>query len=574
MGQPKMARLTSEIARQICERTASTAVLEGSIARVGSQYLLGLRARNCNSGELLDQQQAVAEAREDVLHALGRIGRAFRARVGEALLTIEQSSTPLAEGTTGSIEALQAYSTGVQAVLNSGNEAGIPFLKRAVEIDPEFALAHAQLGLSYSVVGESELSAESTLRAWQLRDRVSVRERFFIDFSYDRQVTGNLEKAFQTLELWLKTDPRVRGNADPHSLRGGISAAGTGRFETAIALAQESIAADPTSGMRYGSLASSFFRTNRFPEAEGTLQLAAKRRIELPNMLVVRYNLAALKSDRAEMDRVVSLAKGKRRAEHWIAHQEALALARSGRLQAARRASNRAAELAIQEQFGRESAACYRGSRAVWEALCGNTAEAISSALAALALSKGRDIQYAAGFALALAGDTARSEVLAADLEKRFPEDTFVKFTYAPVLRGYTALRRARPAESLDRLEIARQYELAVNGLSFNGWYLGGLHSAYVRGQAFMRARRYADAAAEFQKVLDHRGVVALDPIGALAHLQLGRVFVLSGDKAKAKAAYEAFLGLWSDADPDVPILKSAKAEFLNVRAAREAYTR
>jgi tetratricopeptide (TPR) repeat protein len=245
-----------------------------------------------------------------------------------------------------------------------------------------------------------------------------------------------------------------------------------------------------------------------------------------------------------------------------MAHEEALALARSGRLQAARRSSSRAEDLALQEQFGRESAASYRASRAFWEAVCGNAAEGIKSALAALELSKGRDVEYAAGFALALSGESSRSAALAGDLEKRFPEDTFVKFTYSPVLRALAALRRAKPAESVERLEIARRYEMAANGLSFNGYYLGGLHSAYVRGEAFIAAQRYAEAAAEFQKILDHRGIVALDPIGALAHWRLGRVFALSGDKTKAKAAYEAFLALWKDADGDVPILKSAKAEY------------
>jgi serine/threonine protein kinase/Tfp pilus assembly protein PilF len=565
MGQPK-ARLTSEIAQQVCERTTSAAVLEGSIARVGSQYLLSLRARNCNTGNILDQQQVMAQTREDVLNSLSQIGRTFRTRVGESLATVERNSTPLAEATTPSIEALKAYSTGMRMVLSSGNEAGIPFFRRAVEIDPKFAIAHAQLGLSYSAVGESVLSAESTTRAWQLRDRVSARERFFIDFSYDQQVTGNLEKAYQTLELWFKTDPRGGGNANPRSLRGGITANGTGRYQTAIAVAKETIAADPNSGMVHASLASAYFRTNRFAESESTIQRASERKLETPTMLVLRYNLAALKGDQEAMDRVVRLAKGKRRAEHWMAHQEALALARSGRLQAAQRSSSRAVELALQEPFGRESAACYRASRAVWEAACGNAAEGIKSALAAFELSKGRDVEYAAGFALALAGDSSRSGALAGDLEKRFPEDTFVKFTYAPVLSAYAALRRASPSESVERLEIARQYELAANGLSFNGWYLGGLHSAYVRGEAFIGAQRYAEAAAEFQKVLDQRGVVALDPIGALAQLQLGRVFALSGDVAKAKRAYDSFLALWKDGDPDIPVLKQAKAEYVKLQ--------
>jgi serine/threonine protein kinase/tetratricopeptide (TPR) repeat protein len=561
MGQPKEARLTAQIAQQICERTASAAVLEGSIARVGSQYVLGLRAKNCNTGNILDQQQAVAEKREDILNSLSQIGRKFRTRVGESLATVEKHSTPLAETTTPSIEGLKAYSTGMKMALSSGNEAAIPFFRRAVEIDPKFAMAHANLGLSYSAISESVLSAESTTRAWQLRDRVSGRERFFIDFAYDRQVTGNLEKAYQTLELWSQTYPRQAGNTNPQDLFGGISTHGTGRFERAISASEDAIAANPNFAMAYASLAAAYFRTDHFSEAESALRRASQHKLEIPSILVLRYNIAVLNGDQEKMDRAVSLARGKRRAGHWMAHEEALALARCGRLQAARGSSSRAVDLALQEGV-RDSAASYRAARAVWEAICGNAVEGKKSALAALELSKGRDVEYAAGFALALSGDSPRSEALAGDLEKRFPEDTFVKFTYAPVLRALAALRRSKPADSLERLEIARTYELAANGLSFNGYYLGGLHSAFVRGEAFTRAQRYGEAAAEFQKILDHRGIVGLDPIGALAHLQLGRAYASSGDKAKAKAGYEAFLALWKDADPDIPILKSAKAEY------------
>ncbi|HYI95822.1 MAG TPA: hypothetical protein VEX68_19935, partial [Bryobacteraceae bacterium] len=374
---------------------------------------------------------------------------------------------------------------------------------------------------------------------------------------------GNLEKAYQTLKLWAQTYPRRGGgNADPRGLLAGISSQGTGRFQTAIEIAQERIAGEPNQASAYGLLASAYLRTDRFAEVESTLKRAFERKLETPMILVNRYNIAVLRGDQEEMNRVVSQARGKRRSEHWVAHQEALALARSGQLLAAGRSSNRAVELALQEQFGSESAASYRASRAFWEAVCGNAAEGIKSALAALELSKGRDVEFAAGFALALSGESYRSAALAGDLEKRFPEDTFVKFTYAPVLRALAALRRAKPAESVERLEIARRYELAANGLSFNGYYLGGLHSAYVRGEAFIAAQRYAEAAAEFQKILDHRGVVGLDPIGALAHWRLGKVFALSGDKTKAKVAYEAFFALWKDADLDIPILKSAKAEY------------
>ncbi len=560
MGQPKDARLTPEFAQQICERTASAAVLEGSVVKVGSQYVLGLRARNCSTGSILDQEQIQVARGEDILNSLSQIARKFRTRVGESLATVERYSTPLAEASTPSLEALKVYSTGMKVNLSAGSAAAIPFWRRAVEIDPKFALGYANLGLSYGNIGESVLSAESATKAWQLRDRASEREKFFIDFSYDRDVTGNLEKAYQTLEMWLQTYPRGAAPPRPQVLLGGISTNGTGRFERAIEAGQKDVTVNPDDVFGYGALAHSYFFFGRFPEAESTLQRASERKLENPNLLVMRYNIAVLKGDKDQMDRVLALAKGKREAEHRLAHAEALSLARSGRLEAARRSSSRAVDLALQEGDS-EGAASYRAARAVWEAICGNAAEGSGGAVAALELSKGRDVQYAAGLARALSGSSSRSEALAVDLEKRFPEDTFVKFTYAPVLRALAALGRGKPEDSVEQLQITLRYELAVNGLNFS-FYLSGLHSAYVRGEAFRTAHRYPEAAAEFQKILDHRGLVGADPIGALARLRLGNAFALSGDKTRAKAAYEAFLALWKDADPDIPVLKTAKAEY------------
>jgi serine/threonine protein kinase/tetratricopeptide (TPR) repeat protein len=562
MGQPKNVRLTPEIAREICERTGSAATLEGSITSLGTQYVLGLRAKACNTGNVVDQEQAQAARREDVLNTLSLIARKFRTRVGESLATVEKHSTPLWEAKTSSLEALKAYTTGHKLRLfTAGAAATIPFYRRAVEIDPQFAMAWANLGFEYGNIGESVLSADTVTKALRLRDRASDREKFFIDFLYERQVTGNLEKAYQTLESWLQTYPRGDEPPSPYDLLGGLSAQGTGRFERAIETSQKFIATHPDIGFGYANLGSSYFFLDRFSEAESVVQRAAEHKFEGPGFLVIRYNIALLRGDKDQMDWVMARAKGKPGAEHRLAHAEALALARSGRLQAATRSSNRAVDLALQEGQ-REQAASYRAARAVWEAVCANAAEAKISAMAALDFSKGRDVQYAAGFALGLSGDSSQSDSLAGDLEKRLPEDTFVKFTYAPVLRALAALGRGKPADSVERLEITRQYELAASALNHDHFSLGGLHSAYVRGEAFIAAHRYAEAAAECQKILDHRGIVGLDPIGALAHLQLGRVFALSGDKAKAKAAYDAFLTLWKDADPDVPILKDAKANY------------
>jgi hypothetical protein len=299
---------------------------------------------------------------------------------------------------------------------------------------------------------------------------------------------------------------------------------------------------------------------DRFPEAESTLQQAYERKLENANHLVMRYTISLLTGDQDQRDRVAARAKGKRGAEHLTAHLDALALARSGHLQAARLSSNRAQDVAVQEG-AREAAASYQAARAVWEAVCGNVAEGKRNAIAAFDISKGRDVQYIVGLALAVAGDSSRSDALAGDLEKRFPEDTFVKYTYAPVLRALAALARGKPSESVEQLQVAVPYDLAANGLNFNH-FLGGLYSAYVRGEALVAAHEYARGAAEFQKILDHRGIVGADPIGVLAHLQLGRTFALSGDKTKAKTAYQDFLTLWKDADPDIPILRQATAEY------------
>jgi serine/threonine protein kinase len=562
MGQAKDARLTAEIAQQVCERTASAAVLEGSIASLGSQYVLGLRARNCNTGSILAQEQVQAARREDVLNALSEIVRRLRPRLGESLATVEKHSAPLVDVTTSSLEALKAYSTAQKVNLASGSRDQA-LLRRVVEIDPNFAMAYANLALSYSGVGESVLAAENATKAFQLRERASERERFFITFNYDREVTGNLEHAFQTLELWEQTYPRRSAPPDAMELLGGLSTKGTGRWEIAVDRARKTIAAYPDVVIGYGNLALSSFLLDRFGEAENALEQAAalkKEWLALPQLLVYRYNTAFIKGDNEQMDRVVALAKGKRLAEHWVMNSQALVQARSGHVQVARRLSSRAVDLALQEGR-REAAATYQSAEAVWEGLYENASESRAKAAAALAVTNGRDVEYASGLALSLAGDSSRSEALADDLDKRFPEDTFVRFTYLPVLRALSALQRGQATKSVEQLQPALHYELAANGLNA-GLYLGGLHSAYVRGEAFVAAHQYAEAAAEFQKILDHRGIVGADPIGALAHLQLGRTFALSGDKTKAKAAYQDFLTLWKDADPDIPILRQAKSEY------------
>ncbi len=564
MGKPKDARLTPEISREICERTGSAAVLEGSIASLGSEYVLSLGARNCNTGSILDQEQIQAAKREDVLNSLSQIARKFRIRVGESLATVEQHSAPLWEAKTSSLEALKAYTTAIKLNLSSGGVAAIPMFRRTVEIDPTFAMAYAHLGLNYTEAADWVLARENATKAWQLREHASDREKFFIDFNYDREVTGDLEKAFQTLELWAQTYPRRGADPNPQNLMAGLSAKGTGRWETVIQRGKEDIESRPDFVFGYWNLEDAYLFLDRFDEAEKVLEQASERKVARPDGLVFAFNIAFLRGEKEQMDRAVVLAKGKRGAEDRVTNLEALVAARSGQLQLAGELSNRAVNLARQEG-AREAVATYQAVQAVWEALDGNAAEARKNAIAALAVSNDRDLEYAAGLALGFAGDISRCESLAGDLEKRFPKDTFARFTYVPVLRATAALGRGRPGDSLEQLQVTLPYELAANGLNVV-LYMGGLHSAYVRGEAFVATRRYAEAADEFQKILNHRGIVGADPIGALAHLQMGRLFALSGDMKKAKAGYQDFLTLWKDADADIPILKEARAEYAKMR--------
>jgi eukaryotic-like serine/threonine-protein kinase len=557
MARPAEVRLTPEVAREICERTGSAAVLDGSIANLGSQYILGLRAKSCRTGEVLAEEQAQAAKKEDVLNSLSQIASKFRKRIGESLATIETHSTPLEDATTPSLEALKAYSTGRSASYAKGAASAVPHLERAIAIDPQFAMAHGYLGFMYSGMGETDLSAEHTRKAYQLRDRVSDRERLFILFLYDRQVTGNLQKVMQTLELWTQTYPR---DALPVGLLGGWGTRGTCQYEKGIKASQEYLRLNPDEPFGYDNLADHNLFLSRFSEAEKALQQAAERKIEFPEFLVLRYYLAFFKGDQAGMERKIALARGKRGSEDWMLHQQAMVLAHSGHIREARTMWQRAAALA-QQTGDRERAAIFEAAAAVCEAHLGNAASAKRRALAALEFGKGRDVEYAAAFALALSGDASGSQKLSDDLVRRFPEDTAVQFGYLPTLRALYALAHQDPSSALERLQVALPYDLALPGTGFFARF-GGLYPSYIRGMAYLEAGRSAETAREFQKILDNRGIVFADPIGALAHLQIGRAFAMSRDKTKAKAAYQDFLRLWKDADPDIPVLKDAKAEF------------
>jgi len=564
MGKPPDARLTPELAREICERTMSAAVLDGSIANLGSQYVLGLRAVNCRTGETIDEEQVQAARKEDVLNALSHIASRFRGRAGESLKTLEKYDAPLEEVTTPSLEALKAYSAGWKVLFSSGSTAAVPFFKQAIDVDPKFAIAYAALGRAYGDIGESTLSADNTAKAYELRDRAGDEEKYFITASYHKQVEGDLEKAEQTCELWMQSYPRALA---PHGFLTGAISLNRGHFERSIREADLAIRLDPDAAIIYSNLALSDVALNRLDEAQAVLRRASERKLDIPDFAIQRYVIAFLRGDTAEMKREAALAHEGTGAEDWMSNAEGFALAYFGHLGEARKMSRRAADLA-RASNRRETEALYETDSALREALFGNASMARQSATAALQLSNSRDVEYGVAFALALAGDSSQSQTLMADILKRFPTDTKVRFNYEPTLRALLALNHREPARAIELLQTTDPYESGIVSSGGSEILLGSgnFYPAYVRGQAYLDSGQGEKAVAEFKKILNSRGIVVSDPIGALAKLQLGRAYVLAGDKNKASAAYKDFLTLWKDADPGIPIIEEAKAECMQLR--------
>ena len=557
MQQPPDTRLTPEIAQGVCVRTASAAVLDGSIASLGSQYILALRAKNCSTGDIVADEQAQVTRKEDVLGSLSQMVTQVRERLGESVVTIEKYSRPL-EATTASLDAWKAFAAARQVYFSSGGARAKPLFERAIAIDPDFAIAHAQLGSLYSTQGESALSRQSTIKAYQLRHRTSDAERFYIETLYDRQVTGNMDRQMETLEAWAQTYPR---DPVPHGLLAGFATRSTGKYEQSIAAAERSEAIDPEGGsaLSRASKAYSELYLNRLDAAEATIRRAEERKLA-SDYFLVRYFIAFVRGDGEGMRQQAAIARASRSTEDLISHLEALRLAGSAQLQDARRTA--AIAVAIPKQAGKlERAALFEAATAVWEALYGNPAAARQKAAAALALGRGHEVDYAAAFALALSGDVSRSRALADDLARDHPEDTSVQFMYLPTLRALFALDARNPAAAIQSLQTASRYDLALGRVGFIGRF-GGLYPIYVRGMAYLAARQPAEAAAEFQRILDHRSIVLVDPIDALARLQLARALAFSGDPVKAKSAYSGLLTLWKNADPDIPVLKEARAEY------------
>jgi serine/threonine protein kinase/predicted Zn-dependent protease len=551
-------RLTRDLAREVCLRAGSKAYLAGSIAPLGTQYVIGLDALNCANGDVLAREQVTAASKEQVLPALGQAAAKLRNEVGESLSSVQKFDVPLSQATTNSLEALKALNLASRASHQKGAAEGLPFQKRALELDPNFALAYNDLGIAYSDLNQPRLAAENLKNAFDLRDRVTEYEKFAITANYYRLVTGELEKSNQTYEQWIEVYPRYP-SAHGHL---GSEYMILGQYEKAATETREYIRLAPASVVGYVNLGQIYLALNRFDEARTTTEEALRRKLEGVGLHLNLYALAFFRGDMAAMKQQLDWAVGKPLAEGWLLSLESDTYACSGHLAKTRELSRQAVESARRGDE-KEPAATWEANAAVREALFGNAVAARQSAAAAAALApRSRDAEALAALAYALASDPAHAQSLVDDLNNRFAQDTVVQLVWLPTIRAQIEAGRNHPAKSIELLEATTPYELGMLSASASN---SCLYPVYVRAQAYLSEQQSA-AAAEFQKILDHRGLLWNCATGALAHLGLARAYALQGDTAKARAAYQDFLILWKDADPDVPILRQAEAEYAKLQ--------
>jgi serine/threonine protein kinase len=554
MNQRKQARLTPELARDVCQRTASAATIEGSISSLGSQYVLGLKAVNCRTGDLLSEEQVTANGKEQVLDALGTASTKLRARLGESLASVQKYDVPPDSATTSSLEALQAYTLGNRTTnVTNDYAAAIPLYQRAISLDPNFAMAYLRLGQAYQPLSELARCAENTRKAYELRGRASESERLAISSFYEMVVTGNLEAARTSYQAWAQSYPR---DDEPPTNLWTIYAL-TGNYEKAHAAGLQAWKINSISGNNAVNLAYSYQWINQLDQAKATAQDSRAHNVDSPWFPLLLYNVAFLQHDAAGMERQVVDATGKPGVDDQILFLESETAAYDGEFAKSRELTRRAADSAERTNES-ETAAEYLGHSAVREALVGNMDAAKQDAKTSILRSDSRQGNAYSAIALALAGDSAQAARLSDDIRRNFPADTIVQYDDLPMIRAAAALHSVDASRAVEALAEAEPYELGQTNYSFTF----GLYPVYLRGEAYLEAKQGAAAEVEFKKILDHYGAVGNQPIGALARLGLARSYTLQGDILKARAAYSDFLSLWKNADPDVPVLKAAKAEF------------
>jgi DNA-binding winged helix-turn-helix (wHTH) protein/tetratricopeptide (TPR) repeat protein len=543
MGLTPETSLTSDVSLEICQRIGGDVVLDGSVTRLGNEYVIGLRARRCQTGDELDAEQTQVKQKEDVLQAVSQLATRFRTRIGESSVSIKDQDTPLAEATTSSLDALKSYSQALRIFNASGSKAAIPLLSHAIELDPEFAMAHAWLGRMYAGLGQEALALQSTQRAYGLRRKSSERERFLIDVSYDLLVTGNVAHARETCEAWEQMYPR---DVFVRSFLSGVILPSYGQYEKALNEAEKTVEIDPEFVVGYKNRIMNLIALNRVPEAEVVLRQASERKLFLPSFTTDSYRIAYLKDDEQGMKLALSAAPN----NPWITNYQASALLRSGQLRLAKLTFNHAVDLARQTSR-HDIEAQLEISQAISEALCGQFGNPKSRVRDALQLDRSRNVVYGAALVAGLTGDAPSTAQHVKYLSEHFPEDTIVQHNFVPTARAALALAQNRPREAVELLQPTRNYELGQP-----------LHSIYIRGQAYLSMKDPTDAVTELRKIVDHPGLVVTDPLYNLSLLQLARSYAMMGDTANARATYELAMKRWKIADPDFQIEAQAKREY------------
>jgi len=550
LGHPADRALTQDLAIHVCGQMGSAAIIAGSIGIQEDGYAVGLQALNCKTGESLAEELVTSEDKEHVLAALGKATTEIRAKLGEPRALLSQSDVPLVAATTSSLEALRVYSLGTQAINYSDLPGAIPFFRRAISLDNSFALAYAALGTTYYNLSQPGPAADNLKRAYELRDRVSEREKFDISGQYHRFVTGDLEKAAQAYSGWAQQYPR---DATPRDSLSEIYRQ-LGEFEKSLAAARDAVQVEPSADAGYANLFAAYLALNRLDDARATLEQAQTKNLDSAPLHLGLAALAFLQNDTAGMAHEFAWGTGNAGVESEIIYFEADSAAYAGRLAKSNALTQRATASPASAAL-KDTAAKHEAAAALREALFGNVNEARKAASAVSCSSTDRHVNAARAIALALSADALDAQRLADDLAKRFPDDTLVQFNYLPTIRASIFLVQNAPAKAIEELRVAAPYELGSVAPELS------LMPVYGRAQSHLAAHEGAAAAAEFQRILDHRGVVLTGAIGALAHVGLARAYRLTGDNARARTAYEDFFALWKDADPGIPILREAKSE-------------
>ncbi len=558
MGQQTVQHISNDLAREICQRAGAKASIDGSISGLGTQYVISLRAVNCGTGDALARRQAEAPSKERILEALSDAASKLRTDLGESLSSVQKYDVSLADATTTSLEALKTFSIGQRTSREKGTAEGIPFMKRAVELDPNFAMAYTSLATSYYNLNQIDLSIAAIKKAFELRDRVTERERSHITTLYYDIATGELEKATEGYKQWLQIYPRdttVHGNLANEFMVAG-------KYQDAVEAERPQLAGDP-SVVDFLNLAASYTGLNRFDEAQGAINDSFARKLDDPVMHENLYTLDFLRGDTANLEHELALSAGKPGWEDLILFLHSNTAAFHGRINDARSLSRRAADAAHRADL-KEPAALWLADAALREAAFGNRDQLRQFATESGKIApNSRDAQILIALALARGGDASRAEAIADDLNRRFPVNTVVQAVWLPAIRAQMESSRGNAAKAVDLLQSATPYELGEGIGSLN---FVCILPAYIRGEAYLGAKQASAAASEFQKILDHRGLVSNCWTGALAHLGLARAYALSADIAKARTNYQDFLALWKDADPDIPILLAAKAEYAKLQ--------